>query len=169
MLNEVKQGTKQEVKEEVKNTPVFDGDIDLSATRKKRFRINGDDNCWLELNVSDMGIISRLTEAYPKLEKLQEKAIKITASTSSDELDEVQLGKDIKAIDKDMRKILDSIFDAPVSEVCAPDGSMFDPFGGICRYEHIIGKLVELYDANIASEASDIKAHTDKYAKVKRK
>ena len=44
------------ITEKAVNTPepakeeVFDGDIDLSVTRKKRFRINGDSNTVLELN-----------------------------------------------------------------------------------------------------------------------
>ena len=151
----------------------FDGDIDLSVIRKKRFRIDGDNNKWIELNVSDMNILSRLTEAYPKLEKLQTKATKISEDIAgdSDDLDEVKLGKDLKSIDKDMRKIIDDIFDSNVSEVCAGNGSMFDTFGGVCRYEHIIDALIPLYENNISSEAEAVKAiskniekHTDKYS-----
>lgn len=154
--------------------PVFDGDIDLSAVRKKRFRIDGDNNRFIELNTSDMNILSRLTEAYPKLEKLQAKAIKISEDLNTqngEDFDEVKLGKDLKGIDNDMRNIIDDIFASNVSEVCAGEGSMFDPFGGVCRYEHIINVLIKLYDDNISAEADQLKKnvekHTSKYTKRK--
>lgn len=154
LADEKKPVEKQE--EDVKNEVVVDGDIDLSVLRKKRFRIDGDNNRFVELNVSDMGIVSRLTEAYPKLEKLREKAIKMSANASDEDFDEVQLGKDIKALDKEMRDIIDSIFNSNISEVCVPDGTMFDPIFGKCAYEHVIGVLVDLYDKNISEEAKKI-------------
>ena len=49
-------------------------DIELGSLRKQRFRINGDNNRILELNTSDMGIITRLSELYPKLQELADKA-----------------------------------------------------------------------------------------------
>ena len=160
------------VKEQVENKaeePVVDMDIDLSATRKKRLRIDGDANRILELNVSDMNLLSRLTDSYPKLEKLQEKAMKISEQVASDgdNFDEVKLGKDLKQIDKEMRDILDKIFNANVSEVCAPDGSMFDPFGGVCRYERIINALVRAYEDNIAKEAESLRKNVGKYVNKK--
>ena len=42
-------------------------DIDLSAIKKKRFRINGDSSKILELNTSDLSISSRLSAAYERL------------------------------------------------------------------------------------------------------
>jgi len=161
---------KKDTVEDVVEQPV-DMDIDLSATRKKRLRIDGDANRILELNVSDMNLLSRLTESYPKLEKLQEKAMKISEDVASDgdDFDEVKLGKELKDIDKEMRKILDNIFNANVSEVCAPDGSMFDPFGGLCRYERIINALVSAYEENIAKEAESLRKNVAKYASKKGK
>ena len=42
-------------------------DIDLSVTRRKVFRINGDNSKLIYLNTSDLGIFSRLNEEYPEL------------------------------------------------------------------------------------------------------
>lgn len=173
-LTEEKQGVVDTKKVEIPDKK-FDGDINLSAIRKKRFRIDGDNNKWIELNVSDMNILSRLTDSYSKLEKLQEKATGIseTVAAGEDDFDEVKLAKDLKSIDNDMRKIIDYIFDSNVSEVCASDGSMFDPFNGVCRYEHIINVLVGLYDDNISNEAETLKKnvgkHTAKYTNKGRK
>ena len=49
-------------------------DLDLSAIRKKRFRVDGDDSKILELNTSDLNILPRLKESYPKLQELSKQA-----------------------------------------------------------------------------------------------
>lgn len=149
----------------------FDGDIDLSATRKKRFRIDGDNNRYLELNTSDMSIVTRLDNLYPKLEKLsQEASIKQLDKQEADS--EKALSKISQAlikIDVQMRGILDEIFDSNVSEICAPSGSMFDPFNGEFRFEHIIDVLTKLYENNLNTEfkkmAAKVKKRTAKYTK----
>ena len=151
----------------------FDGDIDLSATRKKRFRIDGDNNRYLELNTSDMSIVTRLDNLYPKLEKLSQEA-SLKQLNKQDMDDEKALSKISNAlikIDMQMRSILDEIFDSNVSEVCAPSGSMFDPFNGEFRFEHIIDILTKLYEHNLNAEfkkmSAKIKKRTAKYTKGK--
>ena len=157
---------------EIKNNE-FDGDIDLSVTRKKRFRIDGDNNRYLELNTSDMNIITRLEQLYPKLEKLsRDAAVKQLDKNDTDD-DKVltKLSQALTKIDMEMRKILDDIFDSNVSEVCAPSGSMFDPFNGEFRFEHIIDVLSKLYENNLNAEfkkmSDKMKKRTSKYTKGK--
>lgn len=149
----------------------FDGDIDLSATRKKRFRIDGDNNRYLELDVSDMTIISRLETLYPKLEKLsQDAALKqLDKEDAEDEKSITKISNALTKIDVQMRQILDEIFDSDVSAKCAPSGSMFDPFNGEFRFEHIIDVISKLYENNINSEfkkmSARMKKRTSKYTK----
>lgn len=151
----------------------FDGDIDLSATRKKRFRIDGDNNRYLELNTSDMSIITRLNNLYPKLEKLSQDASlkQLNKQEAEDEKALTKLSNALTKIDVQMRQIIDEIFDSNVSEVCAPSGSMFDPFNGEFRFEHIIDVLTKLYENNINSEfkkmSARMKKRTSKYTKGK--
>lgn len=151
--------------------------IDLSSVRKKRFSINGDPNKILELNTSDLNIITRLNEAYPKLTKLAEKASKKLSEVETTSEEESifedgsaeKLSNALKEIDSDMREAVDFIFDANVSEVCADDGSMYDPFNGQFRYEHIIDVLSGLYEQNLTKEmkkmTARVKKHTSKYIK----
>ena len=77
--------------------------------------------------------------------------------------------KGIQDIDDKMREEIDFIFDAPVSKVCADGGSMYDPFEGMFRFEHIIDALSKLYETNLNSEFSKMKrrvsAKTSKYTK----
>ena len=167
-----------EKKEEVVNTTpkeeteVFDGDISLAATRKKRFRIDGDNNRYLELDTSDMGIITRLDNLYPKLQKLaQDAAIK---QIDKEEAGGAKLSKISNAlikIDAQMRQIVDDIFQSDVSAKCAPSGTMFDPFNGEFRYEHIIDVVGSLYKENIKKEfkkmANNMSKRTAKYTKGK--
>lgn len=153
-------------------------DIDLSVTAKQRFRIDGDNNRILELNTSDMGIISRLNDTLPKLNALAEKASEIKADEIVDEdtMSAEQLNNianTIKEMDEQLREYMDYIFDSNVSEVCAPSGTMYDIFDGQFRYLHILDKLTKLYEDNIESEYSKVKQrmamHTDKYIKKSKK
>ena len=168
-----------EEKEEVVNTTskeetqVFDGDISLAATRKKRFRIDGDNNRYLELDTSDMGIITRLDNLYPKLQKLaQDAAIKQLDKEEADgEKALTKISNALIKIDAQMRQIVDDIFQSDVSAKCAPSGTMFDPFNGEFRYEHIIDVVGSLYKENIKKEfkkmANNMSKRTAKYTKGK--
>lgn len=159
-------------------------DIDLSAIRKKKFRINIDDNPErenniLELNTSDLSIIDRIDKLYGKLEQYEKKSKEMTADLEAAEHDDTvsdddaikMLADNINEIDKDMREVLDDIFDAPVSSVCAPSGTMFDPINGKVRYEYIFDKISNLYEQNLAVEmkkmAKATAKHTNKYTKKK--
>ena len=146
---------------------VIDGDIDLTVTRKKRFRVN--ETAILELNTSDMNMLVRLKEVYPKLVELASKATSLKDATVGETLEEeiTKTGELVESLDTEMRKLVDFIFDSNVSEVCAADGSMYDLFNGKFRFEHIIEKLGEKYGSNISSEfqavRSRVQKHTDKY------
>ena len=158
-----------------KNVPAEDQilDIDLSVTRRKRFRIDGDSNRILELNLSDMGIVSRLKDAYPKLVKLSQDATEEMATVSDDESDlQESLTKTadvLDRIDKEMRSQIDYIFDSNVSELCVPSGSMYDPFNGKFRFEHILNIITSLYESNLNDEykkmTKRVQKHTSKYIK----
>lgn len=145
-------------------------DINLSATRRKRIRIDGDDNRIVELNTSDMSIISRLSSGYPRLEKLSANFDKVIEINDEDGVEGLtDLGNVIADVDSEMRQIIDFIFDSNVSEVCAPHGSMYDIIDGKYRFEYILEALLGLYEENINLEyekmANRINKHTDKYVK----
>lgn len=154
----------------VQNEPEI-GNIDLSSTRKKRFTIDGDPNRILELNTSDLTIVNRLEEVYPHLLDLSRKAM----SQLPDDLDVTMqdglrtLSEALADIDAEMRGNLDYIFDSNVSQVCAPSGSMYDPFDGKFRFEHIIEKLSDEYENNMKKEyrriSAKVQKHTSKYVK----
>lgn len=142
-------------------------DIDLSAIRKKRFRIDGDNNRIIELNTSDLNILPRLREAYPKLQELNKKVAELAPELGSDDdFGSENFNKTVDIltnIDKSMRELIDYIFDSNVSEICAPSGSMYDPFGGQCRFEHIITCLSNLYETDLTAELDQLSKRTAKY------
>jgi len=154
------------------NTPEDDIiDIDLSAIKKKRFRINGDFTKMLELNVSDMNIVVRLQKALNELKTLQDEASQVAIDTDNTEEALEKMAQSLSVIDAKMRELIDFIFDSNVSEVCASDGSMYDSFNGTFRYEHIIETLTALYENNISSEYKKMQAKiskkTSKYTQKK--
>lgn len=146
-------------------------DLDLSPIRKKRIRINGDNDRVLELDTTDMGVISRLNEIYPKLAELEKEygSLDVTFTEEGTMTEEsfAELGKAVSDIDKKMRDCIDEIFNSNVSDVCAPTGSMFDPINGSFRFEYIIDALSTLYSDEIAKNMQkrkeNIGKHTAKY------
>ena len=149
--------------------------IDLSVIRKKRFTINGDSSKVLELNTSDLNILARLKEAYPKLIDLANNAFKDLPDTldvtedynfAEDEATSEVIQK-LKEADTNMRELVDYIFNSNVSELCASDGSMYDPISGKFRFEYIIETLVTLYETDVSKELNSlstrVRKHTDKY------
>lgn len=149
-------------------------DIDLSALKKKQFRINGDENKILELNTSDMNILARLSDAEPKLEACIEKAMSLGADkTNGDNLEDWKpIAEKMREVDQEMRELVDYIFDANVSELTAPDGSMYDLFNGSFRFEHILIALLPQYEQNMDNEIKAMQKkfekHTTKYTKGKK-
>lgn len=140
--------------------------IDLSVFRKKRFTIDNDENRILELDTSDLNIIKRINEFYPKLKQLEEKIQNIPDFNEDQIIDVAEFLDDI---DKEMRIAVDTIFDSNVCEVCVPSGSMYDPINGRLRYEILIDVLSKLYDENLTSEIKKVnkrvEKHTSKYVK----
>ena len=178
--------TKTELTEKEMNAPVDESpvneapaveddiqDIDLSVIKRKKFRINQDNSKILELNVSDMKIATRLRESYPRLNALMDEVADIFNDIPDDVEDEETLNKVADAvdlIDTKMRDEINYIFDAPVSEICGTDGSMWDPIDGAFRYEHIIDKLAKLYENNLDKEFINMKRRVEtkagKYANL---
>ena len=145
-------------------------DVDLGFVEKRRFRIAGDYNRMLELNVSDMNIYPRYTQAYPKLLELaQEASDRVQDMDFEDEKIMDTISDFLVDVDKRMREQIDFIFDTNASEVCAPSGNMFDPVDGGYRFEHIIDTLSKLYLTGFESEIAKFKKksekHTAKYTK----
>ena len=100
-------------------------DISLEVIRKKRFRIDGDDTRILELNTSDLNILARLKEVYPKLIELAESSFKQLPDVDNESADydfmtdeaTAQVIDALKRADKEMRDLVDYIFDSNVSEI----------------------------------------------------
>ena len=158
------------------NNNTVDVDLDLTDLRKKRIRINGDDNKILEINTSDVGVITRLNENSDKLDKISEKASSLSDNNIKDDENFKELAVTLKELDTEMRVLIDDIFQSNVCEICASDGSMFDPINGSTRWEIIVSSLISLYEDTIIKEMEKenstfdksknkqrIHYHTDKY------
>lgn len=145
--------------EEIKNAPDII-DINIGGAKKQKFRINGNNDAIIELDLSDLGIVDRLRSG---MEKLSEEMANIAALPNDDD----NLSEMLKQADQKMREYVDYIFDYPVSAVCAKYGTMYDPKDGKFRYESIIDGLTKLYADNINAEYNKISQrlakHTEKY------
>lgn len=153
--------------EDIKDTDIID--IEMPLIKKKRFRINGDSSKILELNTSDFTILNRVVSTKKKLDSLAEDATSLSEKELKDNTLEglEKLNEKLKRIDEKMRALIDELFNAPVSAVCASDGSMYDVFDGQFRFELVMANIMKLYEDNISSEyakvVSRMEKHTSKY------
>jgi len=149
--------------EEVKDKNIVN--LDLSETARTKIWVNGDCTKVLELNLTDMGVMSRLQDSYPKLDELTAEVKNLASADISDE----EIVATFKKIDKQMRDIVDNIFDYPVCDICCDGGSMYDPVGGQLRFEYIIDRISKLYKTSLNEEfkrmQAKMKTHTAKYTK----
>ena len=150
-------------------------DLDLSDLRKKKIRIDGDDNRILEINTSDLGIVTRIEQLGPKIDELSKKATEFAEKDI--EKDFSDFANTLADLDKEMREIMDEIFQTNVSEVCVPDGTMFDPVNGSQKWEIILTALMQLYDESVTREMEKksedkniqrVHFHADKYVGKKK-
>ena len=137
-------------------------DIEIAAIKRKKFRINGDPNKVIALNISDLGISDRLEKGFKNLQGLANK-IKNT------DPEDVKLSDELNQINDAMKKQIDYIFDADIADKLCDGGTMYDPHDGEMRYEHVIETLLKLYESNISREFTMMKRrvakHTAKYTK----
>lgn len=139
-------------------------ELDLSSIRKKCFRFDKDDNRMIELNIADMGILSRLAETYPKLKSWLEETQNLSTVSEDNAIEDIGvIGDTLKDIDTKMRDAIDYIFNAKLSAVAAPDGTMYDLFNGQFRFEYILELMLSQYENNMVNEFKKMQKYTAKY------
>ena len=145
--------------------------LDLSATKKKKVVVDKDENRVFYINTSDLGIYGRLNDGIKKLyglfSTMRARLSEVAESEGADGANKDEnttevlnhaLTDAMRDTDAEMRSILDAIFDAPVSDNCAPDGYMFDVFEGQLRFEYVITALAKLYENNLNAEFYKMKS-----------
>ena len=76
-------------------------DVEIAPIKRKRFRLNGDNNKVIELNTSDLGISVRLEKGWDELQKLANKV----ANVDTDKADFTELLQDIDKKMRDERRV----------------------------------------------------------------
>ena len=156
--------------------------LDLSATKGTTIQVDGNPDAKFTLNLSDFGIYDRLTQGlgqlYDVFTELKEKMGSLAETEEPESENDEEMSAEtgakfietMKEADMQMRRIVDYIFSAPVSDVCAPDGYMFDLFEGQLRFEYIINAITKLYENNINAEFYKVKSRiNEKLPKYVRK
>ena len=142
-------------------------DIQLNISKKEQFRINGDDSKIIELDISDLGVLNRLRESYPRLQDLGMKGFE---ADSDEDLDTKTLGEFMGALDNintEMCDILNYIFDSDIAKTCSFGKPLYNMVAGKFIFEIIMDTLFGLYSDNIKAEFGEMsarmKSHTSKY------
>lgn len=145
--------------------------INFNFNKKKTFTIDGDENKLIELDTSDVGVITRLNDSIAKIKELEKKQEKLTElSKQEDDIAAFDFTRLFAEVESDMRGIIDHIFDSPVADTILGTSSVFSPVNGKYKFEQIIDVLLGLYEADIKKETAKINRahigkHTDKYVK----
>ena len=136
--------------------------LDLSSTKGTVIQVNDNPDAKFTLNLSDFGIYDRLTsglsQLYDLFVDLKNKMGEVAETEDDTDENASKFIDTMKDMDARMRNIVDYIFSAPVSDVCAPDGYMFDLFEGQLRFEYIINAITKLYENNINEEFYKVKS-----------
>lgn len=150
------------------NNPELDNvvDIELGELQKKKFRLDRDNNRVIELNTSDISVVKRLEEVYPKMLEMVNKAHTDITDNPEGTIDTVL------DINEEMKKLLNYAFDSDVADKACPNGTLYDPINGKFRFEYIMERLIALYDENFRNEFNLMKKrvskHTSKYTKKRK-
>ena len=164
--------------------------IDLGLNTRQRFSIDGDPDRIIYLDTKDFGIADRFAHAVDRMVELEAKWLKLgeSAQKAQDYAADVQVddihdlsdfdytsiqdfSKDYRAVESEMRDILDEIFDCPgMCNVMLGKTSAFSVTGGRYKYEQIVDVLIKLYEKDIKAEVGQlnkrrIEQKTQKYIK----
>ena len=143
--------------------------INFGFDKKKSFTIDGDENRVIYLDTADVGIVNRLNDSMSTIHELEKKQERLS-DMSKDDGTLVDFTTLFAEVERDMRGVIDSIFDSPVSDTILGNSSVFSPVNGRYKFEAIIETLLDLYEADIKKETGKINKahiakHTAKYAK----
>lgn len=158
----------------------LDGNIDLGfSTKKKRFSVGGDPNVVIEFDPSDLGVANRLSKALPKFKELEDEWKDLNAEAESLETTNIEdeqgaetakttiesISIKLDKLEKDVRDLLDNVFDSAVADKLLGNSSAFSPVNGYLKYEHIITAMLKCFEQHVQDEAPKFNARkvTQKY------
>lgn len=156
--------------------------ITFDVKTREQFFVDGDENRVIELDINDVNIVNRLSDAIPKMKELDkrwnalmEKSEQLNESgeeLSEDTLsDTVAFADEFKAIEKEIRAFLDEAFDSPgMADTILGSSSAFSPVNGKFKYEQIIDVLSTLYEDKLTAEIKKfnrdkVRSKTQRYIK----
>lgn len=141
--------------------------VNFNLNTRKKFTVDGDENNVIELDTSDIGIVTRLNESMKTISEIEKKQERLTelAQNEDSALDFTAL---FAETERDMRGVMDYVFDSPVSDAILGNSSIFSPVGDKYKFEQILDTLLGLYEADIRNGAArinkaNIRRHTAKY------
>lgn len=141
-------------------------DVNINMAKRRPFRINGKADNIIYLNLSDMGLYGRLNDGYNQLMSMMEEVAELGSKEGEEDDDTIKMVLD--EYNQKMKDVMDYIFDAPVADACCDGGTMWDPYSGMFRFEHIIDALCGLYENNLSSEFAKMRSRVNSRVKQNR-
>ncbi len=125
------------------------------------------DRVTVAFNPTDMAFAERLTRAFEELEALQEKARDLVAAIDGD--DPRPLFADLRAIDAEMRKAVDRLFEAEVADALFQDVRLYAAARGLPVWNNLMMTIVteidDAYKREKKARDARIKKYTEQFGK----
>ena len=165
--------------------------LNIGVSTRQKFSIDDDENRIIELDTKDVGIADRFARAIKRMESLEEKWVKLrqsaelaekAAASIQENIDNInaedfdtisQFSDSYREVDREMRDILDEIFDCPgMCDTILGNTCTFSIVNGHYKYEQIMDVLIGVYEAEIKSEVGKLNRariadKTQKYTRKK--
>lgn len=129
--------------------------------------INNDENRVIKIDLSDLGILERISESYKKIEEFQNihKDIEIKADgTAADGL--IQSAEVLKSFRELINEQIDYILDSKVSNIVFGNKNPLSTVKGIPLYERFLNALKPYINEIAKREEKESKKKIEKYMKV---
>ena len=128
--------------------------------------VSGEEEITVKIAVYDVFFLGRIMEAGDKYDKLNSELLEQTPEASADYKAFIEYYHKSQEIDRQMRDVIDALFNAPVCDTLFPEQqqSMFAIGGGAPTWANILAAIIDGMDSGLDAEKQKAQARIRKYS-----
>jgi hypothetical protein len=129
-----------------------------TGLRTLELRTNGGGSVEVEYNPYDVKLIAAILDATEKLDAIQAKLTPLSINNWR------EIYEACMKADKEMREILDGLFNVPICEALFPNQTVQAIGNGFPAWANLLCAVLDVMDAGLTSEKNSAKARIRKYS-----